>query len=103
MSELITSSEPSVDGVPESFSLGQNFPNPFNPTTVIRYRLPSTASVSLGVYDVFGREVASLVDGVRNPGEHEVVFDATGLSTGVYVYRIRAGSFSEAKKLALIK
>lgn len=89
--------------VPLSFRLSQNFPNPFNPTTVIRYRLPVTSNVTLNVYDVLGREVSKLVEGRQNPGEHSVTFNAAGLPSGVYFYRLSAGTFVKTMKLMIMK
>ncbi len=88
---------------PLMYALGQNYPNPFNPTTVIRYQLPASSQVSLKVYDVLGREVASLVDAEKNAGIHSVTFDGSNLSSGVYFYRLQAGNFSAMKKLMLVK
>jgi hypothetical protein len=83
--------------------LQQNFPNPFNPRTVIRYQLSAVSDVRLAVYDLLGREVAVLAERVMDAGAHEVSFDGSGLPSGVYVYRLRAGSISESRKLTLIK
>jgi hypothetical protein len=88
---------------PESFSLAQNYPNPFNPMTVIRYQLPVTSYVILKVYDVLGQEVATLVERELSPGDHEVSFDAGKLSSGIYMYRLVAGSFSKSMKLMVVK
>jgi len=86
-----------------SFSLEQNFPNPFNPTTTLRYRLSSTGHVFLRVYDTFGREVETLVNGEQSAGEHRVEFDASGLASGVYFARIQEGVRSRTIKLVLTK
>jgi hypothetical protein len=85
------------------YALEQNYPNPFNPTTTIRYSLKETGKVSLRVYDVMGREVMVLVDGVQGAGEYSVVMDATGLSSGVYVYQLRAGGYVFTRKMMLVK
>ena len=85
------------------YALEQNYPNPFNPTTTIRYSLKETGKVSLRVYDVIGREVKVLVDGVQGAGEYSVVMDATGLSSGVYVYQLRAGGYVFTRKMVLAK
>ncbi len=89
--------------VPRSFSLGQNYPNPFNPGTTIEYTLPAAAHVTLQVFDVLGREVATLVDGTETAGVKSVRFDASRLSSGVYYYRIAAGSFNGAKQMLLLR
>jgi hypothetical protein len=95
---------------PRSFSVSQNFPNPFNPTTVISYQLPVTSTVRLDIYDVLGRKVASLADGIKSPGKHQITWNASGVSSGVYIYRIEAAPlsqngnlFSKAKKMILVK
>ncbi len=92
-----------VEEIPENFSLMQNYPNPFNPITYINYQLPEAAMVSLVVYDVLGSEVANLVNGVKSAGYYQVMFDGSNLPSGVYFYRLQAGTFSETKKLILMK
>jgi hypothetical protein len=89
--------------LPRTAALAQNFPNPFNPTTVIGYRVPGLALVTLKVYDVLGREVATLVNEEQGPGSYTVRFDGSRLSSGMYVYRMQAGSFVQAKTLLLLK
>lgn len=89
--------------IPSEFVLYQNFPNPFNPSTVISYRLPVAGYVSLKVYDVLGREMVALVNEVKQPGSYEVKFDGSGLPSGVYFYRMRAREFSQTKKFVLLK
>jgi hypothetical protein len=89
--------------LPLTYSLSQNYPNPFNPTTMIRFTVPERIHVALQVYDVLGREVASLVNEERLPGAHEVRFDARGLSSGAYFYRLRAGSYVQLKSLLILK
>jgi hypothetical protein len=95
--------EVTVAATPALFTLQQNYPNPCNPVTLIGYQLPMNGPVTLNVYDVIGREVAVLVDGVKEAGMHSVRFDGTTLSSGVYRYMIRAGSFTAVKTLVLIK
>jgi M6 family metalloprotease-like protein len=90
-------------GIPQAFSLAQNYPNPFNPTTMIRFGLPSAAEVHLAVYNALGQEVRNLAEGVMEAGYHVVQFDASGLPSGMYFYRMRAGTFVETKRLAVIK
>ncbi len=89
--------------VPASFALSQNYPNPFNPSTTISYQLPVVSDVKLVVYDVLGREVATLVNGVEEPGSKSVVWNATGVASGVYFYRLWAGDFVQTRKLLLLK
>jgi len=89
--------------VPEAFELMQNFPNPFNPSTVIRYQLPMEKYITLKVYDVLGREIAVLVDGKAPAGTHEVTWNASGEPTGMYVCRLSAGEFSISRRMILAK
>lgn len=88
---------------PFGFNLSQNFPNPFNPTTTISYRLSSVGNVSLVVYDVLGRKVRTLVDERQVPGEHTVAFDGSGMASGVYFCRLEAGTFNRVVKMLLMK
>jgi hypothetical protein len=90
-------------GMPRTFELGQNYPNPFNPTTLISYQLPVASEVSLKVYDVLGREVMTLVNGKQDAGSYNLNFNASNLSSGVYFYRLQAGSFVQTKKMMLVK
>ncbi|MCX6639142.1 MAG: M20/M25/M40 family metallo-hydrolase [bacterium] len=89
--------------VPTEYSLGQNYPNPFNPLTSISFSLPQAGLVKLSVFDVMGREVAKLVNGVREAGAHSVTFDATGLASGVYLYKLEAGDYTATNKMVLMK
>jgi hypothetical protein len=88
---------------PQTYFLYQNYPNPFNPTTVISWQSPVGSWQTLKVYDVLGREIATLVDEYSPAGSYEVEFDAKGLSSGVYFYQLKAGVFTETKKLILMK
>ncbi|MBU1880851.1 T9SS type A sorting domain-containing protein, partial [bacterium] len=92
-----------IADVPQAFYLQGAYPNPFNPTTKISFTLPEAAEVSLIVFDVQGREVAMLVDGYRAAGQHEVTFDAAGLSSGVYLYQLKGGSQTAIGKMILTK
>ena len=85
------------------FFLHQNYPNPFNPSTTIKFELPKSSDVRLSVFDMLGREVSVLVNERRDAGVHEVKFDASGFSSGVYFYRLRAGDFVETRKLVLVR
>lgn len=89
--------------IPNYYSLGQNYPNPFNPSTVIKFTLPKTENVKLVVFDILGKEVKTLVNEERTPGVYEINFDASSLSSGVYFYRLVAGSYTAAKKMLIIK
>ncbi|MGA2623428.1 MAG: T9SS type A sorting domain-containing protein [Bacteroidota bacterium] len=86
-----------------TYKLLQNYPNPFNPTTMIRFELPKSSHVVLKVYNVLGQEVATLIDGMKPVGVYQVTWNAGGLPSGVYLYRLEAGSFSETRKLMLVK
>jgi hypothetical protein len=87
---------------PLGYALEQNYPNPFNPSTRIRFSMPGRSHVSISVFNTLGQEVAKLVNGYQDPGYHDVPFDARGLASGVYFYRLEAGSFIETKKLVLL-
>ncbi len=89
--------------LPRSFELYQNYPNPFNPVTKISYSIPRAGFVSLKVYNLLGEEVADLVSGEKAAGKYDIDFNGRGLSSGVYIYRIEAGGFSDSKKLVLMK
>jgi len=91
------------NGVVKGFALKQNFPNPFNPSTTIRYEVNQRALVNLSVYDLTGKQVTELVNSIENTGSHEIKFDATNLPSGVYLYKLTAGSFVQMKKMVLIK
>ncbi|MFO7527040.1 MAG: YCF48-related protein [Ignavibacteriaceae bacterium] len=90
-------------GLPDKFELAQNYPNPFNPSTVIKYQIPSAVNVSLKVYDIIGNEIAVLVNEVKPAGYHSIEFNQTGLASGIYLYKLQAGSFTETKKMMLLK
>lgn len=89
--------------VPKVFELSQNYPNPFNPKTVVRSQLPVVSDVRIVIYDVLGREVKVLVNERRAAGRYEDSFEASGLASGVYVYRLTAGSFVQTRKMILLK
>jgi hypothetical protein len=101
---LVTGVEETRAGeIPREYSLEQNYPNPFNPSTTIRFSLPKSGYVTLKVYDILGREVETLVEGVRTAGFYSVEWTPKNLASGVYLYRIQAGAFSDVKRLLLLK
>jgi hypothetical protein len=89
--------------VPAQYDLKQNYPNPFNPSTLIQYSLPHAAAVVIKIYDVTGKEVASLMNGFKPSGEHTVQWDGSSVPSGIYLYRIVADEYTETKKLILMK
>ncbi len=112
ITDIVTGVKNEVNN-PEQFCLSQNYPNPFNPTTTIKYSIPGVISippgrernlnVQLNVYDVLGNQVATLVNEEKTAGNYEVEFNATGLSSGIYYYKLTAGNYSETKKMILLK
>ncbi|HSW53578.1 MAG TPA: T9SS type A sorting domain-containing protein [Ignavibacteriaceae bacterium] len=88
---------------PTEFVLNQNYPNPFNPSTAIRYSIPTSGFVTIKVYDILGNEIATLVNEEKTAGNYEVNFDASGLASGMYLYRLQTDSFVETKKMVLLK
>jgi hypothetical protein len=89
--------------VPKEYSLQQSYPNPFNPSTTIGFELPHTSRVSLKVYNLLGQEVTTLVDDEMQAGTYEAQFNASSLSSGMYVYRLRAGDYVATKRMILMK
>jgi hypothetical protein len=89
--------------IPVGFILAQNYPNPFNPSTTIRYGLPSRSHVTLTVFNTLGQQAATLVEGEQEGGVYEAVFDASGLASGVYLYRLQAGGFIQVRKLMVLR
>jgi len=99
----VTSVTPVTTEIPQNFSLSQNYPNPFNPTTKINFALPKSGLVSLKVYDMLGKEVATLVNEVKSAGTYAVDFNGASLSSGMYFYKISVNGFSDVKKMLMIK
>ncbi|MCX6170102.1 MAG: T9SS type A sorting domain-containing protein [Ignavibacteriales bacterium] len=91
------------DPIPNEFSLYQNFPNPFNPSTKIKYELPQNAFIQLKIFDMLGREVKTILSGEQTAGFYEIEFDAKEIPSGIYFYRIEAGEFTQTKKMILMK
>jgi len=89
--------------VPEKFVLYQSYPNPFNPSTRIKYSIPNSEIVSLKVYDILGREIAVILDEYKSAGTYTIEFNASRFASGVYFYQLQAGSFVETKKMVLMK
>ena len=99
----ITSTGSNSGLVPESYSLAQNYPNPFNPVTSISYSIPVAGNVSIKVYDMMGREIKSLVSEYKQAGSYNILFDASNFASGVYLYKLEAGSYIASRKMVLIK
>jgi hypothetical protein len=102
-SGIVVGVEDDAAQTPNRFEISQNYPNPFNPATKISYAIPAKSNVSLKVYNLLGQEVATVVNSVQNAGTHEVNFDASQLSSGVYFYTLKAGDFVSTKKMMLLK
>ena len=98
-----TDTEPETSDLPRSLALAQNYPNPFNPVTQIAFELPESAQMKLEVFDLTGRKVATLADGQTQAGRHTITFDASHLSSGIYLYRLQASGKVITKKLTLVK
>lgn len=102
LSDTVPVAEEAIS-LPTTFALDANYPNPFNPETVIRYAVPEAIAVEVVVYDVLGREVMTLVNEEQQAGRYTLTFDGSGLSSGVYVYRMKAGSFVQSHRMVLLK
>ena len=103
LSTITSVKQPKPPAIPASFDLQQNYPNPFNPTTTIRYDIPERCHVLLDAYDVLGRKVETLVDAEKPPGHYQATFDASRFASGVYFYRLQVGSFTQVRKLIVVK
>jgi hypothetical protein len=100
---MITSVEGRSITLPSHFNLSQNYPNPFNPATIISFSLPSKSFVSLKVFDIMGREVATIVSEEISAGNYSRQWNAAAFASGTYFYRLQAGMFTKTKKLLLLK
>jgi len=100
---VVVSVAENKEDVPLTYGLKQNYPNPFNPTTIIRYQLPLQSYVTLKVFDILGRDVATLLNEVKQPGTYTVQWHASGVASGVYFCRLQAGQFSAMKKMVLLR
>ena len=100
---VVGTNAPASEELPGQFALDQNYPNPFNPSTTITYAVPTASEVKLSVYDMLGREVSVLVNDRKDAGVHEVQFEASGLSSGMYFYRLQSGDLVQSRKLTLLK
>ncbi len=89
--------------IPSTFKIEQNYPNPFNPSTIIRFSVPENSNVTLIVYDILGNEITTLLNEDKDAGWYNIRFDASGLASGVYIYRITADNFISTKKMTLLK
>lgn len=92
-----------LNGTPTEFALSQNYPNLFNPTTIIRYALPKAQHITLKIYNIMGQEIARLVNTQKNPGYYDVSFDASTLASGVYFYCLQSEDYVTVKKMILLK
>jgi hypothetical protein len=103
VNDFLESTNPVSPSLPRSYALYQNFPNPFNPVTTIAFDLPQSGNVTLRVFDLLGREVTTLVNGKVAAGTHAIDFDASALPSGLYIYRLTAGTFQQSRKLVLLR
>ena len=103
LSELVTAVENGHNNIPNNFELKQNYPNPFNPSTNIDFAIPQSSFVNLKVYDILGREAATLVNEEKPAGNYQIEFNAANHPSGIYFYKLQAGSFTESKKMILLK
>ncbi len=105
MAVIFENTNPSIhdNNIPVKYDLLQNYPNPFNPVTNLEFGISDLGFVSLKVFDILGKEVKTLVNEIKQPGIYKVVFDGSDLSSGIYFYKIEAGSFIQTKRMILLK
>jgi hypothetical protein len=101
--DIVTGINPISNEIPESYSLKQNFPNPFNPETNINFELPKNGNVTLKVYDVLGNLVTTLYDGYKSAGVYNATFNGAGYASGIYFYKLQIDGFSDVKRMVLVK
>jgi hypothetical protein len=101
--QILTTDVKTEVSLPNNFSISQNFPNPFNPSTTIKYALPEAAYVNIKIFNVIGKEIATLVNEEKQAGNYQTEFNASNIPSGVYFYRIVAGNYSETKRMILLK
>jgi hypothetical protein len=101
--DLVTNLKPQMYLIPNSFELKQNFPNPFNPVTMINYQLPMTSEVDLSIYNLLGQKVATLVNERKRAGHHQVEWDASGFASGIYLYRLETEGYVETRKMVVMR
>lgn len=100
---LVSVDDDQITLVPNNFLLYQNYPNPFNPITVIRYDIAQAENVEISIYNILGQRIRTLVNEIKQPGQYDVSFDASSLTSGIYIYRIKSGNYLSSKKMLLIK
>jgi hypothetical protein len=100
---VVSVKEATTNNISRTYTLFQNYPNPFNPTTTISFSLPSKSFVTLKMFDVLGKEVASIVSEEMSQGSYSMQWNASNMPSGVYFYRLQAGSFTETRKLVLLR
>jgi hypothetical protein len=101
--DVLTGVVNNESGLPSDYVLAQNYPNPFNPSTEIGYSIPEAGNVKLIIYDVQGRVIRELVNEFKTPGSYKIIFDASAMASGVYLYELGSGKFSQTKKMVLLK
>lgn len=95
--------EEGENGLPKEYKLEQNYPNPFNPSTVIKYQLPFSGQVTIKIYNVLGKEVATIIDGEKEAGYHQIEFSGAKLASGIYIYRLETANYISVMKMILMK
>ena len=102
-SKELNTVEVNYTNIPSVFGLSQNYPNPFNPSTKISFQVPEKSNVNVSIYDILGNKISTLVNETKQPGQYDVTFDASRLSSGVYFYKMQADKFEVTKKMTVLK